>query len=57
MKLNPLYHMVQGYRLALLAGTTLPLEDTVYLAAVSFVTLAVGGVFFRKLKPWFAEVL
>lgn len=57
MKLNPLYHMVQGYRLALLAGTTLPLEDTVYLAAASFVTLAVGGVCFRKLKPWFAEVL
>lgn len=57
MKLNPLYHMVEGYRLALLAGQALPLKETVYLFGVSFVTLAVGGVFFRKLKPWFAEVL
>jgi len=57
MKLNPLYHMVEGYRLALLAEKALPWEEIVYLACVSFITLAVGGMVFRKLKPWFVEVL
>lgn len=57
LKLNPLYHMVEGYRLALLSGQMLPAPDFAYLAVSSFVTLAAGGVVFRKLKPWFAEVL
>jgi len=57
MKLNPLYHMVEGYRMALLAGRPLPWLDFAYLAVVSVATLGAGGVFFRKLKPWFAEVL
>ena len=57
LKINPLYHMVEGYRLALLSGRLLPLYDIIYLAGISFLTLAVGGVFCRKLKPWFAEVL
>lgn len=57
LKLNPMYHMVEGYRLALLSGRALPWPDFVYLAAVSIVMFAAGGLFFRKLKPWFAEVL
>lgn len=55
MKLNPVYHLVEGYRLALLTGRALPLADFAYFAAVSVITFGVGGVFFRKLKPWFAE--
>ncbi len=55
MKLNPIYHLVEGYRLALLTGRALPAEDILYFAAVSFVTFGLGGMFFRKLKPWFAE--
>lgn len=57
LKLNPMYHMVEGYRFALLAGKALPAMDFLYMAAVSVVTFGIGGVFFRKLKPWFAEVL
>ncbi len=57
LKLNPVYHMVEGYRLALLAGRPLPLWDFIYLAAVSFLAFGLGGMFFRRLKPWFAEVL
>jgi ABC-type polysaccharide/polyol phosphate export permease len=55
MKLNPMYHMVEGYRLALLTGRALPPADFIYFAAVSVVTFGAGGMFFRKLKPWFAE--
>lgn len=57
LKLNPMYHMVEGYRLAVLAGKALPISDITYLAVISFITFAVGGVFFRRLKPGFAEVL
>lgn len=57
LKLNPVYHLVEGYRLALLAGRALPLGDFIYLAAISVITFGLGGVFFRRLKPWFAEVL
>lgn len=57
LKLNPMYHAVEGYRLALLAGKALPLMDLAYLGAASLATFGAGGVFFRKLKPWFAEVL
>lgn len=56
-KLNPIYHVVIGYRYALLAGLPLPLADTAYLAFISFFTFAIGGIIFRKLKPGFAEVL
>lgn len=57
LKLNPMYHMVEGYRYALLAGKFLPVWDFVYLAGISFVTFGLGGIFFRRLKPGFAEVL
>jgi ABC-type polysaccharide/polyol phosphate export permease len=56
-KLNPMYHVVFGYRYAILAGRMLPWQDFTYLAGVSIVTFAIGGIFFRKLKPGFAEVL
>ncbi|MFQ5353909.1 MAG: ABC transporter permease, partial [Thermodesulfobacteriota bacterium] len=57
MKLNPLYHMVEGYRLALLTGDVLPWGDFLYLAISSVVVFGLGGVCFKRLKPWFAEVL
>lgn len=57
LKINPLYYMVEGYRMALLSGRFLPLFDIIYLAGISILTLAIGGIFCRKLKPWFAEVL
>jgi len=56
-KLNPLYHLVVGYRHALIGGMVLPWTDLLYMTAFSFMTLAVGGLVFRKLKPGFGEVL
>lgn len=57
MKLNPMYHVVEGYRLAVLAGKLLPTAHFWYLGLVSLIILGVGGILFRKLKPEFAEVL
>ena len=56
-KLNPLYHMVEGYRYAVLAGRALPVMDIAYMAVVSFLVFVIGGLLFRRLKPGFAEVL
>jgi lipopolysaccharide transport system permease protein len=56
-KLNPMFHAIEGYRFAFLTGKILPLKDLAYMGTVSFLTLGIGGFFFRKIKPWFAEVL
>ena len=57
VRLNPLYHMVEGYRFAILTGRPLASVDIACMAIVSFVTFALGGLLFRRLKPGFAEVL
>lgn len=57
VSLNPMFHVVEGYKLALLAGKAIAPWDFAYLAVSSFLTLAAGGMFFRKLKPAFGEVL
>ena len=57
LKLNPIFHFVEGYRYALLAGRPLPLWDIAYFAAFSMVTFGMGGMYFRRLKPLFAEML
>lgn len=57
LELNPMFVMVDGYRYILLAGSLPELWKLVYLICVSFVTLAIGGIFFRRLKPGFADVL
>jgi ABC-type polysaccharide/polyol phosphate export permease len=57
MKLNPFYHVIDGYRLACLTGRPLPMLDFAYLAISSVVIAGLGGLLFRKLKPEFAEVM
>jgi ABC-type polysaccharide/polyol phosphate export permease len=57
VKFNPLYHMVEGYRYAILAGRILPAADIASMAVVSFVTFGLGGLLFRRLKSGFGEVL
>jgi ABC-type polysaccharide/polyol phosphate export permease len=57
MKLNPMYHVIEGYRLACLTGKPLPVLDLAYLAISSVLIAGIGGMFFRKLKPEFAEVM
>lgn len=57
IKLNPMYHAVEGYRLALL-GTGYPSGGgLLYLVCVSFACFIIGGLIFRRLKPGFAEVM
>jgi ABC-type polysaccharide/polyol phosphate export permease len=57
MKLNPFYHVIEGYRLACLTGRPLRLLDFAYLALSSVLIAGLGGILFRKLKPEFAEVM
>lgn len=57
LKLNPMYYVVDGYRLSLL-GTGYPsLSGLLYFACVSIAFFILGGLIFRRLKPGFAEVL
>jgi ABC-type polysaccharide/polyol phosphate export permease len=57
IKLNPIYHVIDGYRYALLAGEFPPLGNFLYLAFISLLIFGLGGIVFRKLKPGFAEIL
>ena len=57
VRLNPLYHMVEGYRFAILTGKPLAAIDVATMAAVAVLTFGLGGLLFRRLKPGFGEVL
>jgi len=54
---NPLYHLVEGYRLALLGVGEPGLWGAAYLCLLSVGSFAFGGMVFRRLKPEFAEIL
>jgi ABC-type polysaccharide/polyol phosphate export permease len=57
LQLNPMHVVVEGFRISLLAGRLPDMEQLLYLAFVSLAAFGVGGLFFRRLKPGFAEVL
>ncbi len=57
MKLNPFYHVIEGYRFACLTGRPLPAPEFTYLVVSAIVIVGLGGMLFRKLKPEFAEVM
>jgi homopolymeric O-antigen transport system permease protein len=57
MRLNPMLHAIEGYRMALFGKTGMDVAGLTYLLLVGLVILAVGGLTFRKLKPAFADVL
>ena len=54
---NPLAHVVTGYRDCLLSMKMPNLRTLVFLAAGSFLVFAGGGLFFRKTKREFVDVL
>lgn len=56
-KLNPMYHVVEGYRFALITGRPLSISSLIYLAVSTFIIFGIGGFFFKRLKPGFAETL
>jgi teichoic acid transport system permease protein len=58
MSLNPFYYLVDGYRRTFLFDEYFwQQENTFWFWSVSSVLLVIGMVLFRKLRPYFAEVL
>jgi len=57
LRLNPLIHAVELSRNALLWQRPIDLGYLAYLYAFGFAAFILGAVFFRKLKPTFADVL
>ena len=55
--LNPMLHIIEAYRLALLGKANLTIESLLYIAIPVFVAFILGGLIFKKLKPAFADVL
>jgi len=55
--LNPMIYSVEGYRVGLLGTTNINVEGLSYLLLLGFITFAIGGLIFKKLKPAFADVL
>lgn len=55
--LNPMLHVAEGFRTALLGKTNLDITGLMYLLVIGIVILIVGALTFRKLKPDFADVL
>ena len=57
MKLNPMFHAVEGYRMALLGRADMDVKGLAFLLVIALITFAIGGLTFQKLKPAFADVL
>ena len=57
VRLNPMAHVVVGYRDCLLRRQMPDMRILAILAAVSFVMFVAGGLFFRKTKREFVDVL
>lgn len=55
--LNPMLHIIEGYRMALLGKTSLDIGGFVYALAAGVILLVIGAFTFRRLKPAFADVL
>ncbi len=55
--LNPMLHVVEGYRMAMLGKTEFDPWGFLYLVIVTMCALGIGATVFRRLKPSFAEVL
>jgi lipopolysaccharide transport system permease protein len=56
-RLNPMLHIIEAYRFALLGKTNLTIESLPYILTLVFVTFIIGGLIFKKLKPGFADAL
>ena len=57
LRLNPLTHVVEGYRLLLLEGRVPAPESWLALAGLSLATFFLGGLVFRGMKREFADAL
>ena len=59
IKLNPIYYIVEGYRFSFIYHVPfwVNYDLGIYFWGVSLLSLFMGGLIFRKLKPEFADVL
>jgi ABC-type polysaccharide/polyol phosphate export permease len=55
--LNPMFYVVDGYRIALLGNAPVSVPGLTYVFLLGLVVFALGGMTFKKLKPAFADVL
>ena len=53
--LNPNARLINAYRWALLDNISPPLSSVVGVAALSFLSLAVGYYLFKRMEPFFAD--
>ncbi|MBF0568943.1 MAG: ABC transporter permease [Nitrospirae bacterium] len=57
LKLNPMYYVVEGYRLSLLGIEQSHWKGMLLLFILGVASTVAGGFIFKRLKPDFAEVL
>jgi len=57
LRLNPMLHVVDGYRMAILGKGEVDIGGLAYVLVAGLVAFALGGMTFKKLKPAFADVL
>jgi lipopolysaccharide transport system permease protein len=57
LDLNPLAYIVRDYRLMLLGNVLPPVQDLLAAGAFAITAFVVGGLFFRRLKRGFGDVL
>src|SRR5579883_1322469 len=57
LDLNPLAYVVRDYRLMLLGNAPPPLRDLLAAGAFAIGAFVIGGLFFRRLKRGFGDVL
>lgn len=55
--LNPMFYVVEGYRMAIFGKAEMGPAGIAYLLLVAVAIFALGGLTFKKLKPAFADVL
>jgi ABC-type polysaccharide/polyol phosphate export permease len=55
--LNPMLHITEGYRTALLGTSDMDLVGYGYVSVIALGVIALGATVFRRLKPVFADVL
>jgi len=58
-RLNPLYYLINGYRDSFLYGKGFWLHpaDTLYFWSIALVFMLLGVVVFKRLRPYFAEMV
>jgi ABC-type polysaccharide/polyol phosphate export permease len=55
--LNPIVHIVEGYRVSLLGKASMDIVGFLYLMCIAVIIFTFGLVIFKKLEPSFADFL